>query len=282
MTDTIDTILDIIEEGFAPDDWPNPPSQAVLDACGPDAGEELRAQYAAALEAWHIDGENTAVWAATKLRRALAKREAAAEVADRMRALADAHEAKIERETDHDVRYFHGELVRYLFTVTEGTRKQSITLADGTKLAWSVGGVSLVLDDPTGADDDPEQALAEWCEDHAPDAVVYPKPKVDKAALKKVAAGKVDPKQPGHYPAVLADGTIAPRCRLVRGERNAKITLGELAPEPDVDEGGIADVDLGELVDENRPLTTAEAEAMFAAVDDAEVVDDAPFPVEAQ
>lgn len=176
--DPTDRVFDLIEESFEPSDWPT--DHAELD--------ELA-------EAWRIDGERTAVWAHTKLVRALARRSEAETTAADLYAIADAHRERVERETAHDVSFFTAKLHAYTRDQTAGTRRRSVKIPTAT-LKITAGGVTTDLDDSVDADD-----IVAWAEDNDPDLVVYHDPTIDKAALKKKYGAKIDT-DPGSYPAV--------------------------------------------------------------------------------
>lgn len=224
---TTDAMLELIDEALAPKDWP--------PATDPD---DRDAPVDELLERWKIDGERTALWAGTKLRRAYERRLEATVTAQRLRTMADEHVAKVEHDTDHDIRYFTGKLREYHVTDTAGTRRQSTTLPDGTKLATSVGSVTSHI-----TDDEAERAeLLEFLEAHTteiPDAVDYPEPKIMVSKIKAADTdAKVDKREPGNYPAVVdlvpdkATGeivpTVIPGVTYTRGEPKFTVTLGDL------------------------------------------------------
>lgn len=185
------------------------------------------------LEAWKIDGENTATWAAAKLQRAYDRRASAAATAERMRKIADEHLALAIADTDRDVRYFTGKLREYHEAETAGTRRKQTKLPGGTVLKSKVGSVKAVLPE---ADSDEYAELIAWLEDHTtelPEAVDYHDPTVKVTPMKAAGAdGKVDASAPGDYPAVLPEtGEVIPHLVYRRGEPTFDVALGDLDPE---------------------------------------------------
>jgi hypothetical protein len=230
-TSAIDRALALLDDALAPDGYP---------ADDTDRAEREAAVDALTAEVFRIDGERTALWAVGKLRRAEARIAEAEATAAELRRLADEHVARAKADEDRTVRYFSGLLRQYHAEALAGTRKKSLTLPDGSKLAESVGGVSAVYTDADGNElaDDPAAiesaalALVAWLEDHAddlPDAVRYANAVPDRPAIKKAGAdGKVDT-EPGLYPAVVpATGEVIPHLAYRRGGPTFTIKLADL------------------------------------------------------
>lgn len=202
---------DLIEQYLEPDDYPRPGGLG-----GGSTGE--------ALEAWRIDGENTATWAHAKLTKALRRREQAHATGNELARIALEHVERVERETAHDVNFFETKLRQYLEGEIAGTKKRSTKIPTAT-LKLTKGGVTTRYDD--------EAAVLAWAEDHDPDLIEYHDPTVPKAAVKKAYDGKVDD-DPGEYPAVdVETGEIVPGVTFVRGPE----TFAVVPIEPDPEDG---------------------------------------------
>jgi len=237
MTDK--TIEELIDEALAPEDAPVglPPAE-VLEAIGEHGAEELRAQLAPELDAWQITGENTALWAANKLRMAEARRAAAAATARELYAVADAHQAAIDAATEWDLRYFTGKLRQYHEQAIAGSKRKTTPLPGGIKLKSAIGSVTTEIDN--------EDELVAWLEEHPEvPALEYPDPKVSKAELAGFK-GKLGT-EAGDYPAVTeatADpetGEVAapeeiPGMHYTRKPPRFDVVIGELVPDQDDEE----------------------------------------------
>lgn len=183
-------------------------------------GELSDEEHEAALEAWRIDGARTAAWALRRYRRAAADVERAVGLADELRAQADEYEAQVKARANRDLTYFEGRLRFWHAVETDGRKTKTVELPGG-KLTARKGSVRAIVED--------EKAAVEWLEDHAPDAIVYRDPTVDKAKIKTAFGTKVDAELPGQYPAVDAEtGEVVPGVSLERGEPSFTVTLTDL------------------------------------------------------
>jgi hypothetical protein len=226
------TLTELLDKALTPDDWPTGlPNAGVMEAIGEGGAADLREQHAAELEAWRIDGERTALWAANKLAMAEARIAEALETARKLYAIADEHQADIAARTAWDINYFTARLREYHTDSIKGSRRKTTPLPGGTKLKSGLGSVTTEIDD--------EKALADFLEDRYPSALEYPDPKVVKAELRKLD-GKLDD-APGDYPLVVevidaATGEITPEivpgAHFTRKPERFTVELGD-GPEPD-------------------------------------------------
>lgn len=226
-TTTTDRVMDLIDQALAPG---GTHAQRAMRALGNGMPpEDLEPEAAAELERWRIDGERTATWAVNRLRRAQRLRDEANATADELHQLANDHVAEVERQTAHDIRFFESKLREYHEERVAGTRKHTTTVP-GAKLADRAGGVSTEID-PSG-----EEAVADWCTDHLPEAVDYVT-KLDKAKLKAKLSAKVS-EEPGTYPAVHGQtGEVVEGVTFTRGERTFAVTFSEPEPEAEPEPG---------------------------------------------
>lgn len=182
---------------------------------------------------WQIDGERTAEWCARRLIALEDERARAKAEADRLRAVADAYLERVLRRTEGHVAFFEGRLRQWHNRVlAENPKAKTIDLPSG-KLEQRVGSVSVDVTDAT--------ALVEWLEEHAEDLVRYADPTPDKAAIKARYGAKVDPTQPGAFPAVdEATGEVLPGVAIVRGvptERFKRVVAATTEDGTDTEEG---------------------------------------------
>lgn len=230
MTTTDPTIEELIDSALEPQDWPQGlPNEAVLAAIGEVGAADLRAQYADVLEAWRIDGERTALWAANKLRMAEARRAGAHKTAQELLAVAEAHVSAIERATEWDIAYFTGQLRRYHEESIAGTKRKQTPLPGGIKLKTNPGGVTTEIDETR------RKELTDWLEANRAELLDYPDPAVKKADLKAAFSEAKLGDEPGEYPAVDAPtGEVVPGVTFVRKPGTFDVVLPEsIVPETD-------------------------------------------------
>ena len=167
---------------------------------------------------WEIDGERTLTWACRKIADAGAQRAAAKAEADRLRALADEYEARVNARTERTLSYFYGRIRHYHDGVLAESPRRLTLDVPGFQVKRRAGSVGTEVTD--------EAALRAWLEDRDDVATYleYPAPKVKRTPLKQRFAGKVGA-EPGAYPAIdEATGEVIPGVTFTRGVPSVTVT----------------------------------------------------------
>lgn len=174
------------------------------------------------LEEWEGPHDlDTASWASRHLARRRQKIASVKALAAEQRFRVNEWEAHETRALEADARFFEGRLRAFHeHALATDPRAKTIALPDGAELRSQAGKLAVEVDDL--------EAFALWCEQNelALELLRLADPEPNKTAIAKRFSAKAEnEKEPGEYPAVVADsGETVPGVKIVRKPRTYTVS----------------------------------------------------------
>lgn len=195
------------------------PDDRLIAALGPEPDvddltpEEAEQAFAAWREQWALADLEDADYCARKLQQARARQGEIDHVArTRIAQITEWQERENARHAP-DIAYFEGRLETFhrMRRAEDEKHAKTIELPIGVRLRSQAGKLRVVVTDEA-------EAIA-WLEKHCSAAIVYPPAAIDKVEVQRLLGAKAQgEKASGVYPAVDANGEVAPGVVIERGD----------------------------------------------------------------